>query len=686
MNFLEHIANELYNRHQHNLHRLALVFPNRRQSVFFKDYFKQIASAPAFLPQLLSIEELVQLSSNEYIADPLIQSMELYKAYSHVCKAEADQQIPSFEQFYSIGETLLKDFKELDTYLVDVHQVFQLLYELEALEKSFEQLSDEQRDFLKRFWSSLKNKGKFQDLFLKLWQRLPAIYDRFHEQLQEQEYTSIGMCYRLLANDAHTDKDFTKAWDHIAFIGFNGLNKAEEKIIFNWQEQGFASLWFDADQYYLEDKQQEAGFFLRRNLFQTGLKNEMPVLDTIRQKQTGVIVTGVTGTSAQAKMIGPWLQNLPASERSSAAIILADENLLIPVLQSIPEQAGPVNVTLGYPMQQTPLFSFIPLYFDIITNLGTYRNKFLHYELVKRWLFHPLCDWSEADRASMIEKINKGNSVRIETATLQKKSPVTALLLSMLTSPQEIFARLRQVLQEFNQHAIKRNDQLLQAATTAAWQVIQTLQPTLASFKPTPTLAFISQVLRKQMSGMSIALEGEPLKGIQVMGLLESRGLDFDHVLVLGAAEGTLPRVSPPQTFIPDAVRRAFALPVPEFQDAIFAYVFYRLFHRSKTMELVYNALVSEDSTGEPSRFIQQLNFETPIAFVFRKPTTTLKPGGSYSIQIAKQGDVMNRLSRYIRAEDSSAISVTQVNTYLACRLQFFFRYIANLKVPDELS
>jgi ATP-dependent helicase/nuclease subunit B len=686
MKFLEHIAKALFEKHGNYLHRLALVFPNRRQSVFFRDYFKQIATVPAFLPQLLTIEELVQLSSLHYVADPLVQSMELYKAYSTVCLAEADKQVPSFEQFYSIGETLLKDFKELDTYLVDVNQVFLLLYELEALEKSFEQLTDEQREFLKRFWTSLKNKGKYQDLFLKLWRRLPAVYELCHEQLQQQQCTSMGMLYRQLAGNQHTNKDFTKAWDHIAFIGFNALNKAEEKIIYNWQQQGFASLWFDADQYYLQDKQQEAGFFLRKNLFQTGLKNEMPVLDVIRQSNAGVLVTGVTGTSAQAKMIAPWLQSLPANERSSAAIILADENLLIPVLQSIPEQAGPVNVTLGYPMQQTVLFSFFPIYFDIINNLSTYRFKYLHFELVKQWLFHPLCDWDEADRSSFIEKMNKGNMLRIETTTLQKKSPITALLLSMLTSTQEIFTRLRQILQEINKRAVSRNDQLLQAAATAAWQAIQTLQPTLSSFKPAPTLAFISQVLRKQMSGMSIALEGEPLKGIQVMGLLESRGLDFDHVLVLGAAEGTLPRVNPPQTFIPDAVRRAFALPVAEFQDAIFAYVFYRLFHRSKTMELVYNALVSDDSTGEPSRFIQQLDFETNISFVYRKPTTSLKPGGSYSIEIAKQADVLKRLGRYLSGDESASISVTQINTYLSCRLQFFLRYLAHLKVPDELS
>jgi hypothetical protein len=168
--------------------------------------------------------------------------------------------------------------------------------------------------------------------------------------------------------------------------------------------------------------------------------------------------------------------------------------------------------------------------------------------------------------------------------------------------------------------------------------------------------------------------------------LLESRGLDFDHVLVLGAAEGTLPRVNPPQTFIPDAVRRAFAIPVAEFQDAIFAYVFYRLFHRSKTMELVYNALVSDDSTGEPSRFIQQLAFETNISFVPRKPTTALKPGASYSIQVAKEGDVWKRLQSYLFGEQPVPISVSQINTYLSCRLQFFLRYVAKLYVPDELS
>jgi hypothetical protein len=360
MTFLETVASELYNLHQHRLHRLAVVFPNRRQSVFFRYYFTQVAAAPAFVPQMLTIEELVQQSSALPVADNLLQSFELYEAYKTVCIADGDdpEKLPDFEKFFPVGETLLKDFKEIDNYLLDIAEVCSVLYNLETIEKAFEQLTDDQKSFLKQFWASITNKGQAQERFLKLWKRLPAIYSRFHEGLEQKSFTTLGIVYRRLAKGNASYPAFVKAWDHVAFVGFNAFNRAEETFLHDWQQSGYASLWCDADNYYLDDRKQEAGYFLRRNLHQLGLKNELPPLNTIGNSTNMIEVTAVQGHTAQAKIISNWLERFQGKPIDSAAILLADESLIQPVLQSLPESNIAVNVTMGYPLQHTPCFRF----------------------------------------------------------------------------------------------------------------------------------------------------------------------------------------------------------------------------------------------------------------------------------------------------------------------------------------
>ncbi len=632
---------------------------------------------------------MVQQSSVYPAADTLLQSFELYESFKKVCINDGDdpEKIPGYEQFYSIGETLIKDFREIDIYMLNINEVCGILYNIESIEKAFEQLTDEQKAFLKQFWTSLTDKGFAQERFLKLWRRLPAIYTLFHEQLQAKGYTTLGLVYRQLATGNATASHFNTGWNHVAFVGFNAFNKSEEIILKQWQEKGFASFWFDADAYYLNDEKQEAGFFLRRNIYKNGLKNSLPVLDNIRNHNNAIVVSKVKGHNAQAKIISNWLQGFKdAEDIGVSAILLADESLLHPVLQSLPNDETPVNVTLGYPLQQTPVYSFFTLYFNIQSDLGKHRWQYINYTLVEEWLNHPFCDWTQAEKEKLSTKIVNNILVDVPVKALRKKFAVTDLLLLRINAEADIFSRLRQMLQLVQQQTPLQNDALLQGAVMGAWQMLQVAEPLFAQLKPPPSVSLIEQVLKRHLSTISIPFEGEPLQGIQVMGLLESRGLDFKHILVLGAAEGTLPGISAPPTFLPYAVRKAFGLPVPEYQDAIFAYTFYRLLHRSKSINLVYNTLVSDNSTGEPSRFIQQLKFETSIPFVFKEPGSLVQPSVPATISLEKTAEIMKYLWPYRMENGQKAFSPSAINTYLSCRLQFFFKYIAQLKKPDVLS
>lgn len=692
--FLEIVAAQLIENQPGRLHQLAVVFPNRRQGVYFLHYLKQLVDVPAVLPEMLTIEELVQRSTALPVADPLVQGFALYDAFVQTSISEGDQpeEIATFEVFYPLGETLLKDFRELDNYLADVDQVYRVLYNIETIDKLFDYLTDEQRAFLKSFWAGASNKSAVQEKFLKLWQRLPKIYRAFYGVLEKQGLTTLGAAYRQLAADAPTRKGFDTAWDHIAFVGMNALNKAEETFIKRWQETGRASLWLDADSWYANppkpgEPEQEAGLFIRRNLHTVGLKNALPLLDTIARKDMKITAMAAPGQLAQAKLVGQWLEALPKqADAMRVGILLADETLLLPVLQSLPDGIKDYNVTMGYPMKQSPVFSFVQLFFTIHHQLGRTHYKSLYHEQVSDWLNHPFCDWPLEEREKLQQKMLQEVLLQVPVKHLQKVSDMGNWLFMPLSSIGDAFSRLGRLLEGAYALPAVQQDSLLTGLVSAAWQSVNQLAPMYAGLQPRPDLDFVGKMLQRQMGGITVPFQGEPLQGLQIMGLLESRGLDFDHILMLGAGEGSLPRIKPPESYLPENVRRAFGLPVSDHQDAIFAYVFYRLLHRCESLSVVYNAQVSDNSTGEISRFLQQVNHETGMKLHLVSPGFEVKPQGSVPITISKTPEALSKLNHYLNPTSTSSLSPSAVNSWLHCRLQFYFRYVAKLKVPDQLE
>ncbi len=687
--FLYTVAERLHQQFAGKLHTLAVVFPNRRQSVFFSNYMKQVATPPCFMPSLYTIEELVTMCTPLQVADSIVQGFALYEAFAAVAveQGDAPSEIPPFDVFFSIGETILKDYREIDSYLANIDDVCKVLYDIEAIDKAFGQLTEEQREFLKSFWKGTIEKTRIQEKFLKLWQRLPAIHARFMQLLASRQCTTMGMAYRQLATEPSAGNIFKQKWEHIAFVGFNAFNKAEETIIKKWNDEGFASLWFDADAWYLEQKQQEAGFFLRRNFNIVGLKNEMPLLHSIAQSSTSMEVVAAEGQHAQAKQVNSWWNALPQNQnKEQAGILLADESLLIPVLQSLPTAMDKVNITMGYPLVQSAVYTIVHLFFEAQNDLQQHRFQTIHHSIVVKWLQHPFCNWPAAEIEKLKTMMVKENLVHVPVDLVCNHSESAALLFSRLMADMELFQRLRRLLEIALQIPAVKNDSILEGLCVAAWKMLQQLEPLFASLKPQPDLAFMGSLLLKQLGSVSVPFEGEPLQGVQLMGLLESRGLDFEHLIILGSNEGSLPRIKPPDSFLPDNVRRAFGLPVPEHQDAIFAYVFYRLLHRAKTVRMVYNALIDDNSTGECSRFVQQIKFETKIAVKEWRVGNTVYPETWPVVTIEKNKEALDRLYHFYKSENPQPISPSAINMYLNCRLQYFFRYLAKLEEPEQLE
>jgi len=691
--FLWQVAQKIVEKFGRDLFRTAVVFPNRRQSVYFKENLLEHLKAPALLPELLTIEELVTRSSDMALADPLRQSFALYRAYLQTMLPEAGTPMP-FEEFYGLAQVLLNDLNETDAYCIPTEKIFSLIADYKEIDQQFDELSQEQRQFLKNFWESVNLQDTYQQRFADLWRMIPQWYTGMHALLQKEGYGTLGAMYRRMAEMPEKLPD--PGWVHVIFVGFNALNGAEERVIKSWQTMGKASLYFDIDAFYFDNPIHEAGYFFRRNIGLLGLKNEMPVSHFIPAKDAVVTnpvqlrVTRVDGQVAQAKMVADWVQTLPENPGSGkAAILLADEKLLIPVLQSFPETTrAAVNITMGYPLAQSPLYSFLQMYFQVQEVLEGKKasSAALPWELAMQWLNHPLNDWDARERDSCRQSIIHRGLLWVPVAELLKTDTVGNHLFTPLPNRSGLFDSLLALLQRLAPTPAVQSDGLLQGLLSGLYNTLQTMAPLYSDFEDNMSLSFLKNLVMTPLAGVSIPFEAERTDGIQIMGLLESRGLDFEHILLLGAAEGSMPRVAAAKTFIPFNLRRAYGLSTLENQDAIFAWVFYRLLHRCSSLHAVYNGLVTDNSSGEVSRFIKQIAFESAIPIQWDTWQLPVKATHTQAITIQKTPEVLAVMKRYYTGEKPGSVSPSAINKYLSCRLQFYFQYIAGIKKPDEVQ
>ncbi|MCU0403250.1 MAG: PD-(D/E)XK nuclease family protein [Chitinophagaceae bacterium] len=693
--FLSQVAESLLQKFGKELFRVAIVFPNRRQAAYFREHLKNQLAPPALLPEMLTIEELVIRTSDYALADPMRQSIELYKAYvAEERRSRPEKEPMPFEDFYGLSQVLLNDIEEADAYCVNTENIFSLIADYKEIDTRFDELTDEQRAYLQTFWQAVNLKDVYQQRFAELWRLIPRWYAGMHEALLKNGFCTLGLMHRHLASAGAVLPD--SGWVHVAFIGFNAFNGAQEKFIKKWQDAGLASLWLDTDSYYTENPLHEAGYFFRRNGKQVGLINEMPVSAGIpikhkKQSSNGprIDVYKVDGNTVQAKVIEQWLQSLPADvSTGKAAILLADEKLLLPVLQSLPANAPSVNITMGYPVAQSPLYSLLTLFFESQQAIEGKKagTGALPWEVAMKWLNHPLNDWPDGEAAKLKEKIIKQGTQWVKIETLLKAKGTGSWLFIPVGNDKNLFTWLRNLLQEVSKSSGTNGDVLLQGLLSGLYDHLTVIESLYNDFHERTSLLFLKSFIMTPLTSVNIPFEAESTAGIQIMGLLESRGLDFENILLLGAGEGSLPRVAAAKTFIPYNLRKAFGLSTLEHQDAIFAYVFYRLLHRCKCMSAVYNGLITDNSTGEVSRFIKQLEHESALEIQHHAWQMPVKATASNEITIEKTDAVLHSLRRYYTGEKPVAFSPSAINKYLSCRLQFFLNYLAGIKKPDEMQ
>nr|WP_068889916.1 PD-(D/E)XK nuclease family protein [Pedobacter panaciterrae] len=688
--FLNRVAADLLERFGNELQEVAIVFNNKRPQLYLKKYLAEVSGRPIWSPQMYTIQEFLSRGTALVPAGQLKQFFVLYTCYNELLRAEGKEDV-SPDEFYPLAEIILGDFSQVDYYLANAKEIFGLIEDIAELQLQFPNFDEEQLQFMRTFWGSFsaKKQNQMQERFIELWQRMPALYVNFHTRLAKENLVTNAKMYRNLAEGKDSETEFLKTFKHTVFVGFNALSKAEERFFKQWQEKGWCSFYFDVDAHYFSNPLQEAGHFIRRNIHIVGLVNQFETAPArLNDVAKEFIVVQALGNVAQGKLLSELLTEKGPKREGGKAIILADEKLLIPALQTIDDDS--VNVTMGYPFEQSALFGLCDLWLSIQEALLS--DTEVNYKHVLSFLFNPLIPIDPDLRNKLHNQIVDEKKVSFSKTELLSIGKIATITFNSFADSFTTIRHLASVLLYVAEEGkLERMDSLL---STEAVKALNALTDSFEELKAEGVKdlspRFVFKLIRRALQGLTVPFEGEPLAGLQVMGLLESRNLDFDELIVLGVNEGILPKINNNPSFIPDNIRRAFGLPILEHQNAISAYLFYRLLHVAKKITLVYNGVTDEKSTGEESRFVKQLEFETNCRFSHRvQQNQPIENPRNLKIVVEKKGEVLKGLEKYFKrnstAKYDKKISATAFTDYNTCSLRFFYKNIAGLKEPKDL-
>ena len=682
--FLKQVANYLYADHRSTLSEYCLVFPGRRAGVFFTAYLNELVETPILSPEITSINELISSLTDFQQADPVSLVLKLQEVYSK----ETGHHEP-LDEFFFWGEILLSDFDDVDKYLLNADDLFRNISDLKELENQFEYLTEEQKRAIDDFWGNLdKVPHSFnKEKFIKIWIKLAAIYHRFHEVLYKDKMAYSGMIYRDVAENITSLLPRLRAQKYV-FIGFNALNECEKTIFRKLEKLDKAMFFWDFGDFYLKDTENEAGRFLRTNMIQfPAPRNFAPEFQKKIEKRKITLVS-VPGniTQAQAINLPQVLSSFQVTNRfDNTAFVLADENLLMPVISSVGKNFTDINITMGYPFVNTPVYGFISQIISLQKNIRKSANSAVfYYKPVVAILNHQFVVTPEIKQ--FVSGIHKKNKIYISSAELNFSLFVSKIF-SCPESWIDILDYFLEVLKELSlKFDSTENDQVKLEAEYLfqAYLAIQRLKNTLVGLNVQDfPVKILYRLLDQSLRRISIPFEGEPLTGLQIMGLLETRNLDFENLVLFSANEGFLPRIAAAQSFVPYHLRKGFGMPSYEDRDAMYAYYFYRLIHRTTNTVLVYNSVTEGIASSEKSRFLYQLIYDSDFQVEELNLSFNFKGTNNEPIQIeSTEAHVQKLISTY----STRNLSPSAINIYLDCKLKFYFKYLAGIKEKDELK
>lgn len=631
--FLAYVADDMLSKYGNNLSRVAVVFPNKRASLFLNEHLARLAQKPIWSPACITISELFRQQSDYQVADPIKLVCDLHKSF---CLCTGLQE--TLDKFYGWGQLLLTDFDDIDKNMADADLVFANLRDIHELD-DISYLTDEQREMIQRFFSNFseQHNTELKERFLRLWSHFADIYHDYNRRLAEQQLTYEGALYRqVVSSHLSSLTSHLAPYDHYLFVGFNLLQKVELQLFSELQKAGKAHFYWDFDHYYM--KRHEAGQYIGRYLQQ--FPNELDIESTDIygnfSKQKHITYISAPTEDIQARYVSTWLrENQRLKDGRRTAIVLCNENLLQTVVHCLPDEIDKVNVTTGYPLSQTPVASLINIWFDLQLLGRTPRML----RILQR---HPYAKYISDDQLPLLQILR-------EVATNGKEDI---------------------------------SDPLFQESLFRAYTLVNRIENLRQSGDLNVDLATLLRLTSQIIQQTSIPFHGEPAEGIQVMGVLETRNLDFDHVLLLSCNEGNIPRGVNDSSFIPHNIRQAYELTTIDNKVTIYAYYFHRLLQRASDVTILYNNSTEDGQRGEMSRFMLQLMVESPHTITRR----TLQSGQSVQkwqpVPIEKTPHVMQVLQSQFTTQHSF-LSPTAITKYMRCPLQFYYLYVADIQQPD---
>lgn len=679
--FLAKTAEHLIQTYGNSLSNCCIVLPNKRAGLFLKQELSKLIDKPIWLPPIMGAEDLIEKLSNTQVIDNLTQLFELFEVYQKIAPNPE-----SFEEFSKWGQILLHDFNEIDRYLIPTNSFFTTMNNVRAIE----------------VWNLGDGElTTIQQNYLAFWKQMGALYQAFHEHLIKNNFAYQGKAFRIVSEKlAANPTEFIQAnikWEKVIFVGFNALTLAEETIITLLKNHNKAEILWDADEYYLNDEMQESGLFLRAFKQKTVFSPFQWVSNKFKTEKKQINIIGIPQNIGQAKYLSTIFNQLKSENNyKDTAVVLAEENILVPVLESIPTDIISINVTMGYPIKNAPLSNFFEIYFNLLLNanrFGKGKQLTYHYKDITKLLKLPISQliFGEECINEVLQHIVKHNWVFINKEKLEYlnnrlpfklhetfdinqsleqslafidagKKYFTAKETSAVTSKIEL---------EYLFHFSKLFNQI---------KLLHATYPVMDGIK-----TFVT-IYRQLLSNLSIELYGEPLQGLQVMGMLETRNIDFKNVVMLSINEGVLPAGKTFNSFIPFDVKREFKLPTHIEKDAVYAYHFYRLIQNAENVFILYNTENNEFGSGEKSRFVTQLENEL-VHFsnieinhkIITYPTLTEKPVAN---KIAKSEKVNAKINEFFQG----GVSPSALNTFMNCSLDFYNKYVLRINEVDEVE
>lgn len=678
MKFLEEIAEVILKRYINGSDEVTIVFPNRRAGLFFQKYLSARVSTPIWSPKIIGIEDFIKSLSTLKSADKLELIFELYKVFNKLNKSKED-----FDRFYYWGNIMLQDFDELDKFLVDPKLLFKNLAHVKNIENSLDYLQEDQKKLIADFWSSFGEKlSSHQKGFLGIWDNLFEAYNQFKTRLYEKGIAYNGMIYRDVEEELQMAQSSPEV-GKVIFAGFNALSKSEESIISWFVKEGKGEVFWDADDYYLKDSKQEAGRYLREMKFGNSILSRSfkeSYGNAFIGASKKVDVISVASDVGQAQQASETLRQMEGTLDEKTAIVLPNNELLFPVLHALPHEVEKLNVTMGYPLGISTVFGFLDALIDM--QIRAEGKTVYHFRSVLTILRHPVFSKIKDNRVLEIEKgIIKNNTIWVSRKKFEIDNQGLQLVFSQPVLLSEYLMEILRFLAENN------DDQVEREFYFHFYTLINRLNEFILENNLDISKVAFQKLFRQMVQNERLPFEGEPLLGLQVMGILETRNLDFDNIIVLSMNETIIPPAPKNTSFIPYSVRKVFDLPVVDHQDAMYAYIFYRLIQRAKNITFIYNSTEETGKSGELSRFIRQLEHETDLHIMHKTVSSEVTLEDSHDISIHKNEQIIDSLLRFTSIKQyEKRFTPTALSTYLDCRLKFYFRYVLELYEQEEIS